>query len=124
MFTKCLVVFGLIVLIGIYFPTRHARHYKYVEDHEILDELIKLNRNSLETNLNVCSYEDIVLNGSEIDQSQMYRSQFIDTTLKGKCLCSLMVIIHLIDYLKLKSMVRAASLTSCHDLELRLIVKH
>lgn len=83
MFNKCLVAFGLVAFIAIYFPARHARHYNYVENEKILQELVPAKGINVNSNLKICTYEHVVLNGTEIEYNQIYTAKHIDTTLKG-----------------------------------------
>lgn len=54
-----LVTIVIGILIGIYFPSRHARHYEYVAINSILNNL---HFESIFPNINIknCTYDDII----------------------------------------------------------------
>lgn len=92
-----LLIVCVVVLVAIYFPNRHARHYSYVHDNNVLHELIPSTGKNDPTNLKICSYEQIISNGSEVDRNNIYRVQYFDNTLKGKRFhCEICFPVHLI----------------------------
>lgn len=84
MLNKCfLVLISAVVIIAIYFPARHARHYDYIDDKYILNELV-ISKTSNSDNLKRCSYENLVLNSSDIEYEGFYRKTGYEQPLKGK----------------------------------------
>ncbi|XP_017774070.1 PREDICTED: beta-1,4-galactosyltransferase 6 [Nicrophorus vespilloides] len=69
-----IVIVVFIIATTVYHPDRHAKHYDYIEDTEVLNELIPDPRIRKETNLGDCNYEEILLNNVEIYAGDVYKS--------------------------------------------------
>lgn len=78
-----LLLLCIVIVIAIYFPARHARRYNYIEDSEILNELVISNVRQNNTNLKVCTYEDLILNSRENEYSEIYKIQEFERNVKG-----------------------------------------
>lgn len=75
MFSKCLLaVLCVVLIIALYFPARHARHYEYVDDNDILNELVITEELATRNDLKSCSYKNLILNGSDVEFGEFYRS--------------------------------------------------
>ncbi|CAH0547564.1 unnamed protein product [Brassicogethes aeneus] len=76
MFLKCfLPICVIVLLIAIYFPTRHARHYKYIEDQWILSELITEKPIHSNSNLKTCNYKELIENSVEIEYKDIHNTK-------------------------------------------------
>lgn len=82
--TRILILCVIIIVVAIYFPTRHARHYDYIENSKVLDELVASNSRYNKTHVRFCSYADIVLNNTENKYSEVYKEQKFDQNVKGR----------------------------------------
>lgn len=86
MLNKCFLgLIGAVLIIAIYFPARHARHYEYVDDGHILNELVVSepelsNKNDLKS----CSYKNLILNSSDIEFVEFYRSAKFEKPRNGE----------------------------------------
>lgn len=91
MYTKATIVFiGIISLIGIYFPSRHAIRYRYIKDENILSELEAQNSLHTEYNLKNCDYKNLIYNSYDFEIKDIYlQKNFIKpnkgTDLTFKC---------------------------------------
>lgn len=75
----------IIIIVAVYFPARHARHYDYIEDSKVLNELVAAsNTRQNEGNMRFCSYEDIVLNNTENEYSEIYKVQKFERNIRGR----------------------------------------
>lgn len=84
MLNKCFIVLiCAIVIIAIYFPARHARHYEYIDDKYVLEELV-ISESSNKNNLKACSYEKQVFNNTDIQFGEFYKRIRYQKPAKGK----------------------------------------
>lgn len=81
--TRIVVLCVIIIAVAIYFPARHARHYDYIEDSKVLDELVVSSTRHNESNLRFCTYEDIIANNRENEYSEIYEVQKFEGNIKG-----------------------------------------
>lgn len=65
------IIICLLCLIGIYFPNRHAIHYSYIEDENILQEL-QVQSSFLELNLKTCRYQNLIHENYESNVNDIY----------------------------------------------------
>lgn len=72
-----------VLIIAIYFPTRHARHYEYVDDTHVLEELV-ISDISNSVNLKSCSYKNLILNGSDIEFEKFFSTVTFEKPENGK----------------------------------------
>lgn len=73
MFRKIAYFFLLFyLLVIIYWPGRHAKHYPYTSNDEVYDILIKEMLDERKPNLNVCDYKEIILENREYDTPNKY----------------------------------------------------
>lgn len=83
MLNKCFIfVISAVLIVAVYFPARHARHYEYVVDEDILKELVT-SKNS-QGNLKTCSYQNIILNNSDIEFDKFDWKAEFKKPLKGE----------------------------------------
>lgn len=78
-----LILICTVVLIAIYFPARHARHYEYIDDTHILEELV-ISQLSSNDNLSTCSYKNLILNATDIEFEEFYNTVKFKKPLNGK----------------------------------------
>ncbi|KAJ8982089.1 hypothetical protein NQ317_011087 [Molorchus minor] len=57
----------VIIIVAIYFPTRHARNYSYIPTNRIYKEIVLLKTENQIHNLNRCTYEDLILKNKNIE---------------------------------------------------------
>lgn len=77
MLKQCLLTLCIvIIIIAVYFPTRHARRYEYIEIENIYESLKLYNSHFINSNLRDCNYQKIILNNEdvEIDSVTTYRN--------------------------------------------------
>lgn len=77
MLKQCLLTLCIvIIIIAVYFPARHARHYEYIEIENIYKTLELDNSHLISSNLKDCNYQNIILNNEdiEIDSVNTYRN--------------------------------------------------
>lgn len=75
MTTKCLLVFcGFIVIIAVYFPARHARHYDFIQPNEVLNEILLHDFSTDEHNLKNCTYKNVIQKNTEIEIDEIYKN--------------------------------------------------
>ncbi|VEN33865.1 unnamed protein product [Callosobruchus maculatus] len=60
----------VIIIVAVYFPTRHARHYSYIKVENVASE-IEWNAPAEPRSKN-CSYENLILNNVDIDIRSIY----------------------------------------------------
>lgn len=84
MLNKCfLVLICAVLIIAIYFPARHARHYEYVDDKYVLEELV-ISEIPNKDNLKACRYKSLVLNNTDIEFEEFFKRTEFQKPLKGK----------------------------------------
>ncbi|KAJ8943109.1 hypothetical protein NQ318_011875 [Aromia moschata] len=67
MLKNCLLTIGVVVIIvAVYFPARHARHYSYISTENIYKELVFIQPKNGDYNLKNCTYQDTILNNEDI----------------------------------------------------------
>ncbi|CAG9760610.1 unnamed protein product [Ceutorhynchus assimilis] len=75
MLTTCIQLLCLTALfVAVYFPARHARHYEYVAQENVLKEIV-LNNHPHFSNKPNCTYEDIVSSSHVIQVSDITKQQ-------------------------------------------------
>lgn len=87
MLKKCLLSLGLVIIvIAVYFPTRHARHYEYIQINNIFDSLELRISNFYNSNLKGCNYNNIILRNEDIDiNSISTANRNFSEPFAGKC---------------------------------------
>lgn len=85
MLKNILVILGsVIIIIGLFFPTRHASYYSYVPTEDITKELLYSKNAVINSKLPNCSYESLILNRRIIEVDQIFERKKFDKPLKGK----------------------------------------
>ncbi|KAJ8964699.1 hypothetical protein NQ314_004691, partial [Rhamnusium bicolor] len=70
MLKNCLLTLGVVIIIvAIYFPTRHARHYNYITIDKIYKEIELRKPKNSESNLKTCTYQELILKNADIEIS-------------------------------------------------------
>lgn len=74
--TLCLVTVLIYFIIPFYSPSRHARHYEYIDIENIYKSLKLYNSYFVNSNLKDCNYQNIILKNEdvEIDSVATYRN--------------------------------------------------
>lgn len=68
MLKQCLLTLCIvIILIAVYFPTRHARHYDYIKIENIYNSLKFENSHFINSNLKDCNYQKVILNNEDVE---------------------------------------------------------
>lgn len=84
MLKRCLLTLGIfIIVVAVYFPTRHARHYEYIEVEDIFNSLELGKSNFINSNLKGCNYKDIILKNEEIDINSVTKFRNFSKLLAG-----------------------------------------
>lgn len=84
MLKQCLVTLGvIIILIAVYFPARHARHYKYIEVENVFNSLQLGTRKYMGSNIG-CSYQNIIINNEDIAINSITKYKNFSKPLAGK----------------------------------------
>lgn len=79
MTNKCLLIIcSFVVLIGIYWPSRHARRYDYILIDKISKELIYDINILINPNLKDCNYDDIISNNINIETGETKHFHEVD----------------------------------------------
>ncbi|KAJ8922093.1 hypothetical protein NQ315_004025 [Exocentrus adspersus] len=84
MLKNCLLAISVVlIIVSIYFPARHARHYSYILKDNISSQL-KLHepRNKL-PNLKTCTYQNIILNSEDVDINSINERKSFQQPLAG-----------------------------------------
>lgn len=87
MLKQCLLVLAIVfIIIAVYCPTRHARHYEYIKLAKAHNSLQLENTNFMNLNQNICNYEDIILNNEDVEINSIQVQRNFSKPLTGKIL--------------------------------------
>ncbi|XP_057661674.1 beta-1,4-galactosyltransferase 2 isoform X1 [Diorhabda carinulata] len=84
MIKNLLIVIGfLILVIAVYYPSRHARRYDYISVEDIPNELNLHWPQFIDYHLKNCSLQNILVNSKEIDISSITKEKYFQKPLTG-----------------------------------------
>lgn len=85
MIKNCLLTIGVVIIIvAIYFPDRHARHYNYINKENILKQIKLQEPTTIYSNLRSCTYQDIILNNVDVEIKTITDYQPFQRPFSGK----------------------------------------
>ncbi|KAL1497182.1 hypothetical protein ABEB36_008181 [Hypothenemus hampei] len=71
------------IIVAVYFPTRHARHYDYIAIENALKEVVLQSPFSSRRDLKSCTYEDVILNSQPVPMDNITGQQDFIPPLPG-----------------------------------------
>lgn len=85
MLKQCLLSLGVVAfVISVYYPTRHARRYEYIETEKIFESLQYENQFFFDSNLKRCNYQNIILNNEDVEIKSISSHRNFSTPFAGE----------------------------------------
>lgn len=85
MIKNCLLTIGVVIIIvAIYFPARHARHYNYISKENVFSQIKLRETTNSYPNPKSCTYQDIILNNVDVEISTITENKPFQQPFSGE----------------------------------------